>query len=100
MLGYVMLCYFSETSKSILFCKEGTTYDEKWEGSRIGETCMVYYWHLGPVIYLHALLLAGFREAVTFMGMDEAAPLSSLDSYVYDFIKINSKVNSIFCLLI
>ena len=29
---------FSETSKSILFCKEGTAYDEKWEGSRIGET--------------------------------------------------------------
>ena len=64
------------------------------------DTCMVYYWHLGPVIYLHALLLAGFREAVTFMGMDEAAPLSSLDSYVYDFIKINSKVKTTFCTLI
>jgi len=62
--------FTSETSKSILFCKEGTAYDEKWEGSRIG-----------------------FREAVTFLGMDEAAPLSSLDSYVYDFIKINNKVN-------
>ena len=62
--------FTSESSKSILFCKEGTTYDEKWEGSRIG-----------------------FREAVTFLGMDEAAPLSSLDSYIYDFIKMNSKVN-------
>ena len=53
-----------------------------------------------PGIHLHGLLLAGFREAVTFLGMDEAAPLSSLDSYVYDFIKINSKVESIFCTLI
>ena len=57
-------------------------------------------WDLRPVNYLHALLLAGFREAVTFMGMDEAAPLSSLDSYVYDFIKINSKVKTTFCTLI
>ena len=65
-------------------------------------TCMVYYWHLGPETcdLPDALLLAGFREAVTFMGMDEAAPLSSLDSYVYDFIKINSKVKSILCMLI
>ena len=47
-------------------------------------------------IYLHGLL-AGFREAVTFLGMDEAAPLSSLDSYIYDFIKINSKVQPTFC---
>ena len=30
---------FSESSKSILFCKEGTTYDEKWEGSRLGKNC-------------------------------------------------------------
>ena len=30
---------FSESSKSILFCKEGTTYDEKWEGCRIGKNC-------------------------------------------------------------
>ena len=47
------------------------------------------------VVYIH--ILAGFREAVTFLGMDEAAPLSSLDSYVYDFIKKNSKVKSTFC---
>jgi len=62
--------FTSESSKSILFCKEGTTYDEKWEGSRIG-----------------------FREAVSFLGMDEAAPLSSLDGFLYDFIKLNKKVN-------
>ena len=53
----------------------------------LGATCLVVYIHI----------LAGFREAVTFLGMDEAAPLSSLDSYVYDFIKKNSKVKSTFC---
>ena len=32
--------------------------------------------------------------------MDEAAPLSSLDAFVYDFIKMNSKVKSIFVYIV
>ena len=34
----------------------------------------------------------GFGEAVSWLGMDEAAPLSSLENYLYDFIKSNLKV--------
>ena len=37
-------------------------------------------------------IFKGFREAVSFLGMDEAAPLSSLDGFLYDFIKLNEKV--------
>ena len=37
-------------------------------------------------------IFKGFREAVSFLGMDEAAPLSSLDGFLYDFIKLNKKV--------
>ena len=40
---------------SVLFCKESSAYDEKWEGPRLG-----------------------YSEAVSFLGVDEAAPLNSL----------------------
>lgn len=67
----VLVIEFTRTcSKSVLFCKEPSPYDEKWEGARIG-----------------------FGEAVTWLGMDEAAPLSSLESYLYQFIKSNLKVD-------
>ena len=39
----------------MLFCREGTAYDERWEGARLG--C---------------------SEAVSFLGVDEAAPLTAL----------------------
>ena len=45
--------------KSILFCPESTAYDERWEGVKLG--C---------------------SEAVSLLGVDEAAPLSSLEQYL------------------
>ena len=45
----------SDKCHSVLFCKESSAYDEKWEGPRLG-----------------------FSEAVSFLGVDEAAPLNSL----------------------
>ena len=78
----LLLCV-SACSKSILFCKEPSSYDEKWEGARIGEHCF---------IAIVIMLLEGFGEAVSFLGMDEAAPLSSLEGYLYDYIKSNPQV--------
>ena len=57
-------------SKSVLFCKENSIYDEKWEGVRIG-----------------------YGEAVEFLGVDEASPISSLEDYLYNFQKLNPKLN-------
>ena len=56
--------------KSVLFCKESSLYDEKWEGVRIG-----------------------YGEAVEFLGVDEASPISSLEDYLYNFQKLNPKLN-------
>jgi len=58
------------TSKSIMFCKESTVQEERWEGSRIG-----------------------FGECVRFLGVDEAAPLQSLESYVSDYISRKARVS-------
>ena len=41
--------------KSVIFCKESSAYDEKWEGARLG-----------------------YSEAVQFLGIEESAPLNSL----------------------
>ena len=53
------LKYFIEFGKdgckSVLFCHESSAYDEKWEGARLG-----------------------YSEAVSFLGVDEVAPLPSL----------------------
>ena len=51
----VSLEFGSESWKSVLFCRESTAYDERWEGARLG--C---------------------SEAVSFLGVDEAAPLTAL----------------------
>ena len=51
----VSLEFGSESCKSVLFCRESTAYDERWEGARLG--C---------------------SEAVSFLGVDEAAPLTAL----------------------
>ena len=57
-------------SKSVLFCTESSPYDEKWEGAKIG-----------------------YGEAVDFLGVDEASPLSSLEDYLYNFQKVNPKLD-------
>ena len=53
------LKYFIEfgkdSCKSVLFCQESSAYDEKWEGARLG-----------------------YSEAVSFLGVDDVAPLPSL----------------------
>ena len=41
--------------KSVIFCKESSAYDEKWEGPRLG-----------------------YSEAIQFLGIEESAPLNSL----------------------
>ena len=41
--------------KSVLFCQESSAYEEKWEGARLG-----------------------YSEAVSFLGVDDVAPLPSL----------------------
>ena len=51
----VSLEFGRESWKSVLFCRESTAYDERWEGARLG--C---------------------SEAVSFLGVDEAAPLTAL----------------------
>ena len=58
-----MLEFDRSTARSILFLKEGTVAEERWEGSRLG-----------------------FGEAVELLGVDEAAPLQSLESYMFDYI--------------
>lgn len=40
-------------------------------------------------------LLKGYGEAVSFLGMDEAAPMQSLEGYLYEFIKSNSQVTNL-----
>eukprot|EP00092_Neocalanus_flemingeri_P024502 GFUD01026570.1.p1 GENE.GFUD01026570.1~~GFUD01026570.1.p1 ORF type:complete len:491 (+),score=99.26 GFUD01026570.1:57-1529(+) len=62
--------FSSNWSKSVLFCKESSPYDEKWEGAKIG-----------------------YGEAVNFLGFDEASPLSSLEDYLYNFKKLNPKLD-------
>jgi len=62
--------FAKDWSKSVLFCKESTAYDEKWEGARIG-----------------------YGEAVEFLGVDEASPISSLEDYLYNFQKLNPKLD-------
>lgn len=44
--------------KSVIFCKEGSSYDERWEGPRLGSS-----------------------EAVEFLGIDESAPIKSLGKF-------------------
>jgi len=67
----VLVIEFSRNwSRSILFCKESTPYDEKWEGVKIG-----------------------YGEAVEFLGVDEASPISSLEDYLYNFQKVNPKLD-------
>ena len=51
----MVLEFGKDGCKSVLFCRESTTYDEKWEGARLG-----------------------YSEAVSFLGVDEAAPVASL----------------------
>jgi len=57
-------------SKSVLFCKESSPYDEKWEGVKIG-----------------------YGEAVEFLGVDEASPIASLEDYLYNCLKVNPKLD-------
>lgn len=67
----VLVIEFSRNwSRSILFCKESTPYDEKWEGVKIG-----------------------YGEAVEFLGVDEASPISSLEDYLYNFQKVHPKLD-------
>ena len=67
----VLVIEFSKNwSKTVLFCKESSLYDEKWEGARIG-----------------------YGEAVEFLGVDEASPISSLEDYLYNFQKVNPRLN-------
>ena len=51
--------FSDQTSKAVLFTRPGTAYDERWEGERLG-----------------------FGEAMELLGVDEAAPLSSLEQYL------------------
>ena len=51
----VTLEFSKDGMKSVIFCKESSAYDEKWEGPRLG-----------------------YSEAVEFLGIDESAPLKSL----------------------
>ena len=52
--------------QSILFAKQNSEHEEKWEGCRIG-----------------------LEEAVSFFGMDESAPLPALQKYLHQFYQNN-----------
>jgi len=56
--------------KSVIFCKEGSSYDERWEGPRLGSS-----------------------EAVEFLGIDESAPIKSLEDYLYNYAEQNTNIN-------
>jgi len=67
----VLVIEFSNDGlKSVIFCKESSAYDEKWEGPRLG-----------------------YSEAVQFLGIDEAAPLKSLEGYLYNSAVENTNIN-------
>lgn len=55
-----------KSCKSILFAKQNSEHEEKWEGCRIGLT-----------------------EAVSFFGVDQAAPLPVFEKYLHEFCKNN-----------
>ena len=61
----LVLEFEKDNHKSVLFCPEGSAYDEKWEGVKLG-----------------------YSEAVSFLGVDEAAPLSSLEDYLNNCAKL------------
>lgn len=56
--------------KSVIFCKESSSYDERWEGPRLGSS-----------------------EAVEFLGIDESAPIKSLEDYLYNYAEQNTNIN-------
>jgi len=66
----LILEFGKDGCKSVLFCRESTAYDEKWEGARLGSS-----------------------EAVSFLGVDEAAPVASLEAYLNNCAKLGSELN-------
>ena len=68
MMDFSILDFSSDGMKSVMFCKEGSAYDEKWEGPRLG-----------------------YSEALQFLGVDESAPLKSLGKHLW---KIHSLVSA------